>query len=67
MKQNHTLQKLLNYLKYSGVWIGFVLNPYHWEVDMDLGGPTDTDPSMYFIYLTFGPVWCRIVIDDGRW
>lgn len=67
MLKIRTMQKLLNYLKYSGVWIGLVLNPYHWEFKLQIGGPTELDPNMHFAFLTFGPFWIRIVIDDGGW
>ena len=57
--------KFLNYLKYSGVWIGIVLNPYHWRFGF-------LKESLYDDYVfencfSFGPVWIRVIIDDGRW
>jgi len=67
MLKIHTMQKWLNYLKYSGIWIGFVLNPYHWEFKLQTEGPTDLDPNMHFAFLTLGPFWIRIVVDDGGW
>ena len=58
---------LKNYLKYSGVWFGFVLNPYHWQFKLDYSGNTELDPAMHKIELHLGPVWIRGVIDDGSY
>lgn len=62
------LKILTNWVKYSGVWIGFVLNPYHWEPDVKFY--TKTDNEMYglcFLEINLGLIWIRIIIDDGRW
>ena len=57
----------MNWLKYSGVWITFALNPYHWRVDFDMHGPDDMDPARHVICATVGPLTVRIVIDDGSY
>lgn len=66
------LKILTNWVKYSGVWIGFVLNPYHWEPDVKFktrnSELTDGDIwGIMFLEINLGFVWLRIVIDDGRW
>jgi hypothetical protein len=58
---------LKNYLKHSGLWVGFVLNPYHWEIRFVTTGPTDFDPAMYTLFISLGPIWIRGVIDNGNW
>jgi hypothetical protein len=56
-----------DYLKYSGVWAGIVLNPYHWEIAFRPQGPDEMNPNMRSLFVTVGPVWIRVVIDDGAW
>jgi hypothetical protein len=58
---------LKNYLKYSGLWVGFIFNPYHWEIKFTLTGPTELDPAMHTMFIAFGPFWIRGVIDNGNW
>ena len=62
-----TLKILLDYCKYSGLWISFALNPYHWRVGASFQTPTDMDPAYYGFYLNLGPVTIRAVLDDGSW
>jgi hypothetical protein len=59
--------KLKNYLKYSGMWMGFVLNPYHWEFKIQRIKPDDMNPKNHGFMIACGPVWVRGVIDDGTW
>lgn len=63
----------MNWLKYSGLWVNFVLNPFHWLFDFDFGGiyfgelVADADDTEWFwVHGLFGPVNFRIVIDDGK-
>jgi hypothetical protein len=59
---------LFNFIKYSGVWIGLVLNPFHWRFKYDNTNPTDAWTEHVFENcLYFGPIWIRVIIDDGRW
>lgn len=60
------LKNYLNWFRFSGVWGGVVLNPYHWEPEIKVL----TDRAEYgiiFFELNLGIAWIRIVIDDGRW
>jgi hypothetical protein len=60
-------KNLLNYLKYSGVWISFALNPYHWRISFDNTTPDDMDPAMYTYTIIVGPLTIRVVLDNGSW
>jgi hypothetical protein len=61
-----TLKNFLKWFEYSGVWVGFVLNPFHWEPDIKV--ITDkTEFGLVYFELNLGLVWMRLVIDDGRW
>ena len=64
-----TLKNFLNWVKYSGIWVGFVLNPYHWEPDLVIKRDDMDSGEQWglFFELNLGIVWIRIVIDDGRW
>jgi hypothetical protein len=56
----------MNWIKYSGVWIGIVLNPFHWRFGFVKGENVWDDP-VFENCLHLGPVWIRVIIDDGRW
>jgi hypothetical protein len=61
------LKILVKYIKYSGLWVGLVFNPLHWEFRFTTIQPDDLNPKAHGIFLTIGPVWIRGVIDDGSW
>jgi len=61
------LKNFLNYLKFSGVWINFAVNPYHWRLAYNFDRPNDTDPAMYQFSITIGPLSVRAIVDDGSW
>jgi len=50
---------MMKFLKYSGIWFGLIVNPYHWRFTIEK--PLDG----FAIYI--GPVWMRVIIDDGSW
>lgn len=61
------------WLKYSGCWINFVLNPYHWMFDFDFGGiglgelvADEEDTEYFWVHGLFGPFNFRIVLDNGK-
>jgi len=58
--------KLKNYLKYSGVWVSFAVNPYHWRVAFDIQKPNEMDPALYGVSFTFGPISVKAVLDHGK-
>jgi hypothetical protein len=57
--------KILKYLKYSGIWIGIVVNPIHWR--FSLTNESILENYIFDNCVYFGPVWIRVIIDDGRW
>ena len=57
----------MKWLKHSGIWIGIVINPFHWKPGFSFIGPSDMDPALSGFYISLGPVWIRAVIDDGSW
>jgi hypothetical protein len=59
---------LKNLIKYSGLWFGLVINPHHWQFKIKTGSDGILEDDVIFglsIYL--GPVWGRLVVDDGSW
>jgi hypothetical protein len=60
------VKSLLDYLKYSGIWIGLVINPYHWRFGF-VQSDTVWDDHVFENCLHVGPIWIRVIIDDGRW
>lgn len=62
-----TLKIFLDYLKFSGVWISFAINPYHWRLAYRFDRPNDTDPALYQCNITLGPLSVRAILDDGSW
>lgn len=59
---------LKNLIKYSGLWMGFVLNPYHWEFKITNGSDGILEDDVIFgLAIHCGPIWIRVVIDDGTW
>lgn len=61
------MKKILNYLKYSGIWIGVVINPYHWRFGLKQGSGSAWEEYLFDNALHLGPVWIRVIIDDGSW
>jgi hypothetical protein len=60
---------LRNLVKYSGIWFGFVVNPYHWRLRFKTGsdGLLDDEPNIFGLHVYVGPVWMKVLIDDGNW
>jgi hypothetical protein len=59
------LKNLLKYIKTSGIWTGFVLNPYHWQFVIKSEGVGELAPSLFGKFISIGPVWIRVIVDDG--
>lgn len=62
-----TLKILSNYFRFSGIWVGAVINPCHWNFSFEFLHPDELNPKMKGVYVSVGPVWARLVIDDGSW
>jgi hypothetical protein len=56
---------MMDFLRYSGIWFGFVVNPYHWRIKIE--SPTDEfdHSALHGIAIYLGPFWFRFIIDDG--
>ena len=58
---------LFNWIRYSGVWVGFVLNPFHWSFKWERESKEWPNDNVFENCLHLGPIWVRVIIDDGRW
>lgn len=66
--ESATMLKILsNYLRYSGIWMGLVINPFHWDFRFDFLHPDDLNPNMRGVYISIGPIWTRFILDNGSW
>lgn len=61
------LKILSKYFRYSGIWVGVAINPCHWNFVFEFLHPDELNPKMMGVYASVGPVWVRLVIDDGSW
>lgn len=59
--------KLKSLLKNSGIWFGFVVNPYHWQFTIKQEGIGELAPTVFGRFASFGPLWIRIIIDGGSY
>ena len=62
-----TLKNLSKFVRYSGIWVSFVLNPYHWRLVFEFMQPDELNPKMRGFYFSLLPLTVRIVVDDGTW
>jgi hypothetical protein len=50
------------------LWAGLVVNPYHWQFKIKTGSESILDDDVIFgLSIYFGPVWIRVIVDDGSW
>ncbi len=59
------MYKVYAWLKYSGLWAGVAINPFHWRFEWVRN--TDHNDLVFENVVYFGPMWIRVIIDDGRW
>jgi hypothetical protein len=58
----------MNWIKYSGIWVTLVCNPFHWNVafrrinETEWPYPKRVEYSAQFICLSI-----RVVVDNGSW
>lgn len=57
----------MNWLKYSGIWVGFAVNPYHWKFGWDKTSDHLEPRSVFENCVYAGPIWIRVIIDNGNW
>jgi hypothetical protein len=60
------MSTILNYLRYSGIWAGIVVNPFHWQFGWKRNIDV-YDNHLFDNSIHMGPIWVRVIIDDGRW
>jgi len=60
------MNKLISYLRCSGIWVGLVINPYHWQFGWKRS-VDELNSNLFENAVHFGPLWIRVVVDDGRW
>lgn len=61
------LKTLNEYFKYSGLWMGIIFNPYHWNFTFEFLHPDELNPNMRGLYFNIGPIWVRAILDNGTW
>ena len=61
------LKTFINYLKHSGIWIGFVFNPLHWQIKIETFSPDDMNPKLYGFTMHIAACWIKIIVDDGSY
>jgi hypothetical protein len=55
----------MNWIRYSGVWLTLILNPFHWRLQWFKRNEFWHDTKEYtsqFLFLSI-----RVVVDDGSW
>jgi len=61
------LKILSKYIRYSGIWVSFALNPFHWRVSFEFMHPDELNPNMRGVFVSLLPISVRIIVDDGSW
>ena len=61
------MKKVLSLLRYSGLWIGIVVNPMHWQFRLTDNRDGGWNTCIFDSTLHLGLVTIRLTIDDGRW
>lgn len=64
MSAFHSIGK---WIRYSGLWVTFVFNPLHWQLNAETFGHDDLDPKLFGLVLNLGPVVVRVILDDGSY
>lgn len=61
------INKIYNWIRYSGVWVTLIVNPLHWRFNWEVIKPDDLNPSMYQLDFQLFFLRVLIVFDDGSW
>jgi len=61
------MKKLFSFIRYSGIWVGLILNPFHWRLGLVRGSKEWPENYLFEICFYLGPVYIRVIIDDGSW
>lgn len=57
----------MNWLKYSGVFITLILNPFHWRLGFEMGRDEIMGPKSHYLKVSILPLSVNVIIDDGQW
>jgi hypothetical protein len=60
------MEKILNYLKYSGLYVTIKFNPYHWRLAANYLA-TNEAWEQDALVIEILPITVRLWIDDGEW
>lgn len=60
------MNKIFNYLKYSGCNVIIKFNPYHWRINLSYN-KTNEVWEQDTLVIELLPITIRIWIDDGSW
>jgi hypothetical protein len=58
----------MNWLRYSGIWVTLICNPYHWRVSFNgkadpiWNGPNTKEYVIQFVFVSV-----RVVVDNGQY
>lgn len=57
----------VKWLRYSGVWVTFILNPLHWQLKSETFDGDNLNPKLLGLVINIGPIVTKIIIDDGSY
>jgi hypothetical protein len=57
----------MKWLKYSGIFITIVVNPFHWRLGLDYGKDELCGPQSWTGKLNLLFLGVHVVFDDGDW
>lgn len=57
----------MNWIRYSGLWITFILNPFHWKFYFNTSTDILAGPNQQQYQLQLAFVSIRLVVDNGDW
>lgn len=61
------LKQVYNWIRYSGIWVTLIVNPFHWRFSWEVIKHDDLNPKMYLLEFQLFFLNIRIVFDDGSW
>ena len=61
------IRTIYKWLRYSGIWITIVVNPFHWRFTWEVIKEDELNPKMNRMFFQLFFINIRIVLDDGSW
>jgi len=65
--QMNTFLSTGKWIRYSGLWVTFILNPLHWQLNSETFKKDDLNPKLFGMVINIGPIVLRLIIDDGSY